>query len=381
MSSKRELTFVLIIIFIFTLIPTTNLYAKTETPSITSEAAIVYEVNTGLILYSKNENTPYYPASITKLLTALIAFETLDLSDTITFSEKAITSITPGSSSIGILPNETLTVNDALHGLLLMSANEIANGIAEKIAGSTENFAELMNQRAKELGAINSFFVNPHGLIDPSHVTTVHDMALITKALINLPTFLDMMKDSFFEIGPTNLTDETRSLYQQHKMVNTKNDLTIYREDVIAGKVGYTQESGHTLVTVAKKNERTLIIVLMKSDAKSQYADTEALLNYGFEVDLEPFLAQQATNDALQKEILENQYQEDIILPDETKEGDNNSIDNDSNLASNEKATNKEPSKINYFLWILPLGIAIVFLPRLSKRRINQLHEQYKKIQ
>ncbi len=252
-------------------------------PVLGSETAVLIDGDTGQVLFEKQADKSMYPASITKLMTALLAIEALDPDDTITFSETAIDSVDSGGSRIGIHPGEVLTVNDALHGLLLMSANEVANGLAEKTSQSIDNFVQDMNTRAKDLGAINTNFTNPHGLFNVAHQTTAYDMALITRELIRHPYFLEIMADSTYEIPITNKSDETRLLYQQHKMLNTKNDLSIYRDDVIAGKVGYTSQSKNTLVTVARQGSRTLIAVIMRTEYNDLYADTAKLLDYGFE--------------------------------------------------------------------------------------------------
>jgi D-alanyl-D-alanine carboxypeptidase len=252
-------------------------------PDITAESAILIDATTGQILYSKNENSQQYPASITKLMTALLAIEALDPKDTITFSKNAVFSIEYGSSHIGMQEDEVITVDQAMHGLLLMSANEIANGLAEKTSGSIEEFSKDMNKRLEEIGALNTHFVNPHGLHNEDHYTTAYDMALITRETIKNEYFLNIMKDITYQIPLTNKSTEIRYLAQQHKMMNEKRDASIYREDVIAGKTGFTNEAQHTLVTVAQQDDRTLIVVLLKSEAKDIYTNTSKLLDYGFE--------------------------------------------------------------------------------------------------
>lgn len=259
-----------------------NVYAATP-PTVTANSAIVMDAETGQILFEKNANEKNYPASITKLMTALLAVENLNKEDTITFSLNAVYSIEYGSSHIGIRENEVLTVDQALHGLLLMSANEVANGIAEKVSGTMEAFAVKMTERAKELGALNTNFANPSGLHDDNHYTTAYDMALITKEAIKNPYFMEIMGHTTYEIPPTNIVTEVRYLAQQHKMLNEKKDANIYREDVIAGKTGYTVNAGHTLVTVARQGNRTLIVVLMQSTADTMYPDTSTLIDYGFD--------------------------------------------------------------------------------------------------
>lgn len=251
-------------------------------PSITAEAAILMDADTKTILYEKNAHEKHYPASITKLMTALLAIENLQPNDPITFSKDAIYSVEPGSSHIGIKVDEVLTVDQALHGLLLMSANEVANGLGEAVSGNLDDFANRMTERAKELGAENTHFVNANGLHDEEHYTTAYDMALIGSYLSENSYFLQLMKDLTYEIPPTNITDETRYLYQQHYMLNPARNAKLFREDVIGGKTGYTDQARHTLVTMAKEGDTTLVAVMLHSDKPAIYTDTSALFDYGF---------------------------------------------------------------------------------------------------
>lgn len=281
--NKKNFLYILFVFFLCTLIVTENVtYAEGSKLDISSSSVVLIDGKTGQILYKKNENTKYYPASITKLMTALLALENLDPNSNITFSRNAVLSIEFGSSHIGIQEDETLTIDQAMHGLLLMSANEIANGLAEETSGSIEAFADEMNKRAQEIGVSNTHFVNPHGLHDENHYTTAYDMALIAKELANNEAFLQISKDITYEIPPTNKVDEIRYLSQQHKMMNEKRDATLFRPDVIGGKTGYTNEAGHTLVTIAKEGEQVLIAVVLNGNGNKVYDDTNSLLNYGF---------------------------------------------------------------------------------------------------
>lgn len=283
MKISRLIYSIILFTFMLSIINVNCIAAQDDEPIINTAYAILMDGNTGQILYKKNEDARCYPASITKLMTALLGIETLQPDDLLTFSQTAVYSIEYGSSHIGIQEGEILTGDQALHALLLMSANEVANGIAEKVSGSIETFAELMTSRAQELGALNSHFVNPHGLYDENHYTTPYDMALITKELLTKDYFLSLMKDTYYEIPTTNKVDEIRYLSQQHKMLNPKKDASIFREDVIGGKTGYTIEAGHTLVTIAQRNQQILIAVVMKSEGQYMYSDTDTLLDYGFD--------------------------------------------------------------------------------------------------
>lgn len=251
-----------------------------NSPEVYSEAAIVMEASTGAILYSKNIHQTYYPASITKILTALIAIENSSLGETVSFSKEAIFDVDLDSSRIGIDVGEELTMEQSLYGILLESANEVSYAIAEHIAGNVESFAKIMNEKAKELGATDSNFVNPHGLPDPDHYTSAYDMALIAKEAINNDVFREISSSRTYIIPPTNIQEETRYLNNHHKFV--KGD--IHFDGAIGGKTGYTSKAKYTLVTYAERNGMTLISVIMSCDTIThEYEDTAKILNYGFD--------------------------------------------------------------------------------------------------
>lgn len=273
-----------ILLLLSLIILNSNSYSYAEKPAldINSPVAILMDATTGQVLYEKDAYSKYYPASITKLMTALLTIESLEPTDTITFSRNAVFNIEFGSSHIGIREGEILTIDQALHGLLLMSANEVANGLAEEVSGSTNAFAEDMNSRAKALGALNTNFTNPHGLHDEEHYSTAYDMALIANELVKHDYFLSIMKDLTYQIPTTNKVEEIRYLSQQHKLMNYKRDATLYREDVIGGKTGYTDEAKHTIVTISQSDDRILIAVILNAGKDYMYADTNLLLDYGY---------------------------------------------------------------------------------------------------
>ena len=281
---KRKINLNLTLFFLLISLLTPYIYADSDPivpPTIHAESAILIDAKSKTILYEKNAHQKQYPASITKLMTALLAIENLSPTDLVTFSKEAIFSIERGSSHIGMDVGEQITVDQALHAVLLMSANEVANGIAETISGSIQNFAVKMTERAKELGAENTQFINPHGLHDDNHYTTAYDMAMITSYLYNNPYFLEIMSHTTYQIPSTNKTNEIRYLSQQHRLMNKQRDSRMFREDVIGGKTGYTDKARHTLVTVAKHGEIELIAVILKAERDAIYSDTNALLDYG----------------------------------------------------------------------------------------------------
>ena len=226
------------------------------------------------------------PASITKIMTALLALEHGNLSDTNTMSYDAVHSLARGSSHIALVTDEILTLEQALYALALESANDAANGIAEHIGGSMENFAAMMTDRAKQAGALHTNFANAHGLNDANHYTTAYDMARITMAALEQPLFTEIFGASIYEMPPTNKQPEARTFHCTNAMMIGK-----YKYDgIVAAKTGYTNPSLYTLVTVAERDGRTLIAVVMKSPAKQdRWEDTTALLDYGFGLEAEAF--------------------------------------------------------------------------------------------
>lgn len=249
---------------------------------VTAPAAIVMEATTGTILYEKNIHETFYPASITKILTTLIALENCDLSETVTFSKDAVYK-TEGTSiwrDIG----EQMTLKDTLHAVMLGSANECAYATAEHVGGDYETFITMMNDRAKELGCEDSHFNNPHGLPDTDHYTSAYDMALISRAAILNDRFRAITGTSKYTIPPTNKHEEPTYLVNHHAMLNYYHTSKYIYDKCIGGKTGYTQAARHTLVTYAYKDGMTLICVVLNVDTtENQYKDTKRLLEYCFD--------------------------------------------------------------------------------------------------
>ena len=248
-------------------------------PQIEAQSAVLMDLNSEAILYSKNADTQLYPASITKLLTCLLGCENLDINAQITLSQQAAYGIEAGSSTIYGDAGEVFTVEQALMGLMLESANEMALAIGEEVSGSVKKFVELMNTRAQQLGCTNTHFNNPNGLPDETHVTTANDMTKIAKAAWQNTTCRKFFTTDLYEIPPTNVFTETRYLLNHHKMMAGRD----YAYDgVLGGKTGYTEVAGSTLVTYAKRGNLTLVAVVMNS-VNGAWSDTKSLLDYGFD--------------------------------------------------------------------------------------------------
>ncbi len=257
-------------------------------PQIYAESAIVMEASTGTILYAKSIDEQYYPASITKIMTVLLALEHLDMDEEVTFSHTAVYTVEPGSSSIYRDEGEVLTVEECLYAIMLESANECANAIAEQVSGSVEAFCDLMNERARELGCANTHFVNPHGLPDDNHYTTAHDMALITQEAIKHEKFRQISGTSRYILRATNKKDEELPMSNHHYMLSANRTSRFLDDTVFAGKTGYTTVALNTLVTCATRNGMDLIVVTMKTQGSAErgvplFSDTASLLDYAGE--------------------------------------------------------------------------------------------------
>ena len=248
-------------------------------PKIEGESAILVDMVTGAVLYSKNADKVQYPASITKIMTSLLAAEHLNMKDKIVMSQSAAYGITiSDSSSIYADTGEEFTTEQAMMAVMLQSANEMTLALAEETSGSVKKFVELMNLKAKQLGCTGTHFNNPNGLPDELHYTTASDMAKIARAAWYNPTFRKYTTTTYYEIPPTNKFAETRYLLNHHKMMKGN---TYAYEGVMGGKTGYTDAAGNTLVTYAQRGNMRLVSVVTKS-INGAYADTAALLDYGF---------------------------------------------------------------------------------------------------
>lgn len=249
-------------------------------PEISSLSAILVDADTGAILYEKNAHEKAYPASTTKMLTGLLTIENCNLSEVVTASYAAASSVTYEDANIGTKVGEQYTVEEALYALLLYSANEVAYMLAEHVGGSLASFTDMMNSRAKELGALNTHFSNASGLYDPNHYTTAYDLAMIGRGCLNNASFISF--DSYadvYTLAPTNKTATSRTLYHRHKMLKGR---TYYYEYCKGGKTGFTDESQYTLVTFAEKDGVRLVCVVLKSGDNQRFEDTKKLFNYGF---------------------------------------------------------------------------------------------------
>lgn len=251
-------------------------------PDIVAESAIVMDARSGGILYAKQADEIRYPASITKVMTALLTIENCNMNDTVEFTEKAVNSIEAGSSSAGINAGAKITVEDTLAALMLASANEAGAALAEHIAGSDEAFAKMMTDRAKEIGCNSTQFKNPHGLPNEDHYTTAHDMGLIMKECVKYEEFRKISSTINYTIESDTLTDGKIKLINHAKILREETEY--YDSDVVGAKTGFTQVALNTLVTFAERDGIQLVCVILKDHGPdNSYYDTKHLYDWAFD--------------------------------------------------------------------------------------------------
>ncbi|MBE6071324.1 MAG: D-alanyl-D-alanine carboxypeptidase [Clostridium butyricum] len=251
----------------------------TAEPNINAEGSILIDSATGEVLFGKNENKEFEPASTTKVMTALIALEKSNLDEIVKVTQD-FTSI--DGTAIGLLNGDELTMNDLLLGLIMESGNDCANAIAIHISGSIEDFAVLMNEKAKEIGALNTTFKNPSGLPDDGHITTPHDLALIMREAIKNEDFMKISQVPYYEIVMKNNSERTLIVNNKNHMIN-KNSKYYYKY-AISGKNGYTTVANHTYVCAAEKDGHVLIASFLNALDKNQnFHDMKTVFDYGFD--------------------------------------------------------------------------------------------------
>ena len=252
-------------------------------PQIYSEAGIVMDMDSGAILYAKNIDDKHYPASITKVMTALVALEHYKMDETVTFTWDDIGFLEYGDAHIGMKPDEQVSMRDCMYGMMLASANEVSHAIGAHMEGGFEQFLKVMNEKSKELGCTNSNWMNTNGLHDSEHYTSARDMAYISAAAFEYNTFREIVKTKQHTIPTTNITAETRTFQQNHKMIWSAN--SNYYEYCVGGKTGYTDQALTTLVTFATKEDTNLVAVVLRTHGggKNAYVDTRAMLDYAFD--------------------------------------------------------------------------------------------------
>ncbi len=281
----NKFTTTLIIILLIFLSLTIPCFANP--PELKSEAAIIFETSTGNVLYQKNATEKLYPASTTKILTAIITIENCNLDEIATVSKNAVDLVPSGYSNGGLIAGEKMSVKDLLYALMLNSANEAANVLAEHVSGNIDEFAKLMNEKANEIGCTNSHFTNTNGMHDENHYTTAADLALIADYCMKNETFREIVSTYTYPLPSTNkYSKNDRIMKNTNQLLNplSKN----YLSSAIGIKTGYTSQAGNCLIAAVEKDGIELISVTLKAGSSSKessyrFSDSKALLEYGLE--------------------------------------------------------------------------------------------------
>ena len=264
-------------------------------PDILAKAALLVDANTGAVAYAKNEHQELYPASLTKIMTALLTLEAIDagklsMDQELTATATALEGLSTDGSSAGIKVGETMSVRNLLYCMMVVSANEACDILAEAVSGSVSAFADAMNAKAVDLGCENTHFVNPNGLHDPQHYTSAWDMYLITKAAMEYPDFMTICDTAAYTVPATNLSGERKLYTTNHLLSNWR--VIGYRNTEAHGiKTGSTDAAGHCLVSSAMRGSLHFISVILGADRVVEngvgnirsFSETTRMFNYGFD--------------------------------------------------------------------------------------------------
>ena len=274
---------ILIIIFFLIIIISNNfiVFADDEF-SVDAKAALIIEKNTGKIIYEKNSETQNYPASVTKILTAILTIENCKLDDTATVSQSAISQIPSGYVVAPLFIGEQMKIKDLLYALMLKSANDAAYVLAEHVGGSVEGFSEMMNKKAKEIGCKNTHFVNPNGIHNDDHYTTAYDMYLISNYAMKNDTFAQIVSTYQYKLPATNkYPNNDRIMENTNDFINPKSG---YYNKIVKGiKTGTTLQAGNCLITDSSENGLDFItVVLGAKTSNSKFSETRKMIKYAY---------------------------------------------------------------------------------------------------
>lgn len=277
--SKRILSIFLLFVFALNTMYIGKVFAFDNPPNVAADSAVLIDATTGEILFQKNMNDAYPPASTTKVMTAILTLENCDLDDIVTVGPNAVGI---EGNKLWLVEGEQFTVKTFLKGLMLDSDNDVAIALAEHIAGSVDNFAKMMTDRAKELGCKNTNFLNPNGLDQDGHMTSAYDLTLMMQELIKYPEYREIAKLTGFEINGTNKRPNEKIERGNYNRA-VKEWEEVYYEYAEAGKTGFTDEAQHSYVTSAKKGNQRLIAAFIHDEQKRYFFDSADLFDYGFE--------------------------------------------------------------------------------------------------
>lgn len=249
-------------------------------PVIDAKAYVLYDAGSRTFLVGKAQDEPLAPASVTKVMTVLLALENLELTDTIIVTRDMFETVPNDYTRLGLVEGEEITVEQALYASLLISANDASLALAVAVGGSIENFVTMMNTRAAELGCLSTHFTNPYGLADPEHLTTAHDIALILAEALKHDLYTQLATTRHYQMAGTVLHPEERGMQNGNRFVSNEQ---FECDGYIGGKTGFTELSSYTITAGVRRDGRTLIsVVLGASYSAARYSGCISLFDYGF---------------------------------------------------------------------------------------------------
>ena len=285
MVKNKNCTYKLFFVIIFLMIILFNnfkIFSNTDI-KVNAKAALMIEKNTGKIIYEENAKEKKYPASVTKILTAILVLENCELDDVATVSEKSISNIPSGYVIAPLFVGEKISIEDLLYALMLKSANDAAYVLAEHVGGSVEGFSEMMNKKAKELGCENTHFVNPNGIHDEEHYTTAYDLYLISKYAMENEKFAKIVSTFQYTLSATNkYPNKDRVMQSTNYFLNQKSKF--YNKDIKGIKTGTTLEAGNCLITeITRDGFDYITVVLGAETSESKFSETQKIIKYAFD--------------------------------------------------------------------------------------------------
>lgn len=281
---KKIICFLIIIFNILSI----NKFCNAAEINISAPVCVLMEYSTGKILFEKNLNKMMYPASTTKLMTAILVLEKCQLTDVATVSNSAVDSVPAGYSTAYLQKGEKLTIEQLLHVLLIPSANDAANVLAEHVGGSIANFANMMNSKAKEIGCENTNFKNPSGIHDENHYSTAYDLSLIAKHAMQFQAIKDIVQKTVYNLPKTDkYNSDNRIFYNTNLLLSHHSPDDYYYPYATGLKTGYTNPAKDCIIATAKKDDLELIAVILGAEDTNgslvpKFLDCKKLFEYGF---------------------------------------------------------------------------------------------------
>ena len=281
--NKRIKKIIISMIFIAIIMTNCIFVYATNDLNVDAKASLIIEENSGKVIHEDNSNVQNYPASVTKILTAILTLENCELTDTVTVSKTAISNIPSGYVIAPLFVGEQMSVEDLLYALMLKSANDAAYVLAEHVGGSVEGFSEMMNKKAEELGCKNTHFVNPNGIHNSDHYTTAYDMYLIARYAMKNEEFVKIVSTYQHTLSVTNkYSKNDRIMKNTNSFVNPSS--RYYDENVKGIKTGTTLQAGNCLITNISKNGFDVITVILGArTSESKFSETKKMMNYVFD--------------------------------------------------------------------------------------------------